>query len=125
MAWPMSHDAETLIAKAVQDKMKDLEPIWAAMGNWGQAAKPVWINIEENSDNSPKIPLPYKNYGSGQPNSENHQCLCTMHGENSQWDDRSCSKDNPFICEFYGEFRFYKKQSYKKYTISYAWNMMT
>ena len=102
LAWPMSEKAQNLINEAIKEKVSRLEYSWSQTGNLAKG-KYVWINIQETSSNSPKLPLPYKNYMNNQPNSRKQNCLTASHTNGGAWNDLNCRSKFPYICEFYGK----------------------
>ena len=102
LALPMSAKAQQMIIEAIREKITELEEVWPSTER--DHAKHVWINIEENEDNTVKTPLPYLKYGRNQPNNNDHKCIAIRHEWGDQWNDFYCGYEYPYICEFYGKF---------------------
>ena len=111
LASPMSYQEQKMISKAIKVKESELEKIWKPYYNRYLNTyvrdKFIWINLKEDSNNTIKGQLPYRNYGKGQPNNaknSNQACVAIDHDSNDTWNDYWCSETLPFVCQFHSEY---------------------
>ena len=112
LARPMSYQEQGMISKAIKVKELELEKIWKTYYNrylniiYGYD-KFIWINLEEDFNNKPKGQLPYRNYGSGQPNNAgiiDQACVAIDHSSDDTWNDYWCNETLPLVCQFPSEY---------------------
>ena len=103
IALPTSNVTSTSVMSAVALKYDELVTAVWPYTSWSELQF-VWINLQEDENNTAQSDLTFLNYKEGQPNYGHEKCVAFEYANFGFWSDRSCTEQYPYVCEFLSKF---------------------